>query len=572
MKKTLFVLSFLLLAILRAESQIVITEIMYNPPESGVDSLEYIELYNNSNAAVNMEGWSLFGVTFVFPAYTLQPGAYVVTAVKPAAIQNVFGKTALAWTGGALTNGGETIKVLNPAGGVIDEVTYSNMAPWSLEANGNGASLVLCDPNADNSNVANWQAATTSIGKTINGKEVKANPGSASLCSGSTVLSATNDNVNVTSGVSKNIAVLSNDLTPNPVTSLTILAGSGPTHGNATVNANNTIAYTPTTGYCGPDAFSYIVCDGTLCDTAKVNIKVICYKPYTIAQVTTEDAQGKADSLGVYAELTGIVYGVNLRPGVAGGTSFLFTIIDNDGYGISVSSLNGDFGYNVVEKDKVTVRGIIGQFNGQTEIQPDTVLKISSNNPLLAPVNVTKLSESTESQLVRFTNLHLVDPAKWTSGVGASGFNCLAVSDDHPNDTIDIRIDRDIETYNAPVPPQPFNLIGIGGQFDNSNPYTSGYQVLPRYNADISTLNAVHTADFSDQVSISPNPCSDFLQIRSETAFDRYLLFGADGRFIRQVQQPNSFEQINTNSLPAGVYFLQVEKDNAIWTTRFVKM
>ena len=182
MKKTLLAFCFLLTVLFRSEAQIVITEIMYNPPESGVDSLEYIELYNVSSNPVNLEGWSIFGVTFVFPAVTLAPGQYILTAVKPTAILSVLGKTALAWTGGALTNGGETLKVLNPGGTVIDEVAYSNMAPWPVEANGNGSSLVLCDPTADNSNVANWQAATTGTGVTINGKEVKANPLAASGC------------------------------------------------------------------------------------------------------------------------------------------------------------------------------------------------------------------------------------------------------------------------------------------------------------------------------------------------------------------------------------------------------
>jgi len=33
---------------------IVITEIMYNPPESGTDSLEFIELMNNDTVTVNL--------------------------------------------------------------------------------------------------------------------------------------------------------------------------------------------------------------------------------------------------------------------------------------------------------------------------------------------------------------------------------------------------------------------------------------------------------------------------------------------------------------------------------------
>jgi hypothetical protein len=314
------------------------------------------------------------------------------------------------------------------------------------------------------------------------------------------------------------------------------------------------------------------LCDASACDTATVNIKVICYKPYTIAQVTGESATGQADSTGVYAELQGTVYGFNIRPGVAGGTSLLFTVIDDNGNGIAVSSLNGDFGYNVVEKDKVTIRGIIGQFNGQTEIQPDTVIKVSANNVLLAPTVVTKLSEATESKLIKLNNLRLVNPATWTTGVGGSGFTCLAVSNDSPNDTITIRIDRDVETYNSPAPPEPFNLTGLGGQFDNSAPFTTGYQVLPRYNADINTLVAVKNVDFSANVSLAPNPATDVLNIRTDLQVDQITIMSVEGRVVTTLNNPSQFEQINTSKFPSGTYFVRIEQQGAAWTTRFIKI
>jgi hypothetical protein len=43
-------------------------------------------------------------------------------------------------------------------GNVIDEVTYSDEAPWPDQADGNGAFLQLADINADNSLAENWAA------------------------------------------------------------------------------------------------------------------------------------------------------------------------------------------------------------------------------------------------------------------------------------------------------------------------------------------------------------------------------------------------------------------------------
>ena len=39
-----------------AQNDIVITEIMYNPPESGTDSLEFIEIYNKGEGTIDLSG------------------------------------------------------------------------------------------------------------------------------------------------------------------------------------------------------------------------------------------------------------------------------------------------------------------------------------------------------------------------------------------------------------------------------------------------------------------------------------------------------------------------------------
>ncbi|MBK8428472.1 MAG: T9SS type A sorting domain-containing protein [Lewinellaceae bacterium] len=374
----------------------------------------------------------------------------------------------------------------------------------------------------------------------------------------------------VTAGEVTTLDVLANDFTLNQVVSLTILGT--PTQGSATVNPDFTIDYISFANSCGDDEFTYVVCDADICDTATVFIDLRCYPVYTIAQVTGETATGAADSIGVNCELEGIVYGVNIRPINGGVSSLLFTLIDASGNGIAVSRLSGDLGYTVQEKDRIKVRGRIGQFNGLTEIQPDFITLVSTDNALLSPLPVTNLGEETDSKLIKINNLHFVDAATdWTTGVGASGFNVRAVSDDHPNDTIQIRIDRDVETYNAAVPAQPFNLTGLGGQFDASSPFDAGYQILPRYNADISTLNSAKEADFSQNVVLSPNPVVDLLDIRTNMSFDRIVLMGSNGQRLQMFERPDLSVQVEMRQQPAGVYFLQFQKNGAVWTAKFVK-
>jgi len=59
MKKTTLSLAAFFFTLMSLRAQIVITEIMYNPPPSGVDSLEYVEVFNNSGMPVNLSGWNL---------------------------------------------------------------------------------------------------------------------------------------------------------------------------------------------------------------------------------------------------------------------------------------------------------------------------------------------------------------------------------------------------------------------------------------------------------------------------------------------------------------------------------
>ena len=570
MKKTLLALALLLGIFSTGKAQVIISEIMYNPPESGTDSLEYIELHNKGNAAVDMSGWTMLGVDYTFAAGASIPaGGYVVLAKSANAFQLVFGFTPIVWTAGALSNNGEALEVRDAAGTVVDNVTFMNAVPWPPEGAGTGPSIVLCDFNSDNSLAANWQPAPTATGVFVNNIEVKGNPGAASGCTGTNQITAANDNYAAPSGQNVLFNVQSNDLIISPVT--TFIITTPPTQGSATVSGNG-IAYQSNAGYCGPDQFSYQICDANNCSEATVTINVKCYPQRTIGLMTSENAStGVADSLNASCELQGTVYGVNLRPLNNNQASLLFTIIDASGNGIAVSTLGGTFGYTVQEKDKVTVRGTIAQFNGQTEIRPDTILKVSANNPLLVPGVVTNLSEATESKLVKINALHLVDAAEWTTGVGSSGFNVRAVADANPNDTILIRIDRDVENFNATPPPGPFDLVGLGGQFDASNPYSSGYQVLPRYNPDVDFGAATHEADFSAEVSIAPNPAVTMISINMSVSFDRLTVLNAKGQVIKTYYNPDNQQKMDVSLLKSGVYFARFEKDGKAWTTQFVK-
>jgi hypothetical protein len=198
----------------------------------------------------------------------------------------------------------------------------------------------------------------------------------------------------------------------------------------------------------------------------------------TIPQVRGMNTAGVLDSLNKQCKLVGTVLGVNTQTTSTGNVAF--TIHDGTvGFGV-FSPATSNHGYTVNEGDIVRVIGKVDQFNGLGQLRADSIKIISTGASLPAPKIITAIGETTESDLVRMNNVTVVNPAQWTNT--GSGFT-VDVTDG--TNTIQLRIDADVNLYSQPAPVGTFDVIGIGGQFDNSTPFTAGYQLLPRYIQDI---------------------------------------------------------------------------------------
>lgn len=202
--------------------------------------------------------------------------------------------------------------------------------------------------------------------------------------------------------------------------------------------------------------------------TATVTIVDNEIPTYDIADVTTVDANGVADSLGVYCKLTGVVYTDDFD----GNAGYSFYIYDNTG-GINVYNFQDVSNYQAMRGDSIRLIGEIEQFNGLIEIVPDSITVLKTGVALKTPAVVTDLDESTEGEFIRMNDMRLVDASQWNPG--GSGFN---VEIYNSTDTVEMRVDADINLFNLPAPVGPFDVIGAGGQFND-------YQILPRDADDI---------------------------------------------------------------------------------------
>jgi hypothetical protein len=91
----------------------------------------------------------------------IDPGAYLVVARNAARIGSTYGIANVVgdYAPNVLDDGGETIRLRNPEGITIEEVTYDDGGLWPRWADGYGPSLELIDLYGETNSPAAWDAS-----------------------------------------------------------------------------------------------------------------------------------------------------------------------------------------------------------------------------------------------------------------------------------------------------------------------------------------------------------------------------------------------------------------------------
>ena len=142
-------------------NSIVINEINFKSADD-FDTKDWVELYNTTAAAINISGWKLAGESldeaFTIPVGTIiPPYGYLVAcanrnklvSLNPG-LQNVIGNFAFR------LSGYDKVQLFDSEGNLVDDVEY-NAKTWA-NADGNGYTLALTDPFADNAARRLWHA------------------------------------------------------------------------------------------------------------------------------------------------------------------------------------------------------------------------------------------------------------------------------------------------------------------------------------------------------------------------------------------------------------------------------
>jgi hypothetical protein len=133
------------------EGSLRISEIHYHPLSSDArpsGDFEFIELVNTSAQSIQLGGLRFSeGIEFAFEDRLLEAGARLLIVSDKDAFTERYGQALAEGIVGVfggtsrLSNGGEVLSLVNDIGQIIDQVSYSDSAPWPSAADGGGVSL-----------------------------------------------------------------------------------------------------------------------------------------------------------------------------------------------------------------------------------------------------------------------------------------------------------------------------------------------------------------------------------------------------------------------------------------------
>ena len=154
---------------------IVINEMLFNPPPAGSD---YVEIYNRSNKIIDLKQTYIANrgtngtissiVQISADNFLLFPQDFMVLTPDPAyvkatyIIQNpdAFITTSLP----SLNDDKSSVLILNAQGNITDQLTYSDKWHFKLLDNTEGVALERIDYNGPTQSADNWHSAATSAG------------------------------------------------------------------------------------------------------------------------------------------------------------------------------------------------------------------------------------------------------------------------------------------------------------------------------------------------------------------------------------------------------------------------
>jgi hypothetical protein len=147
------------------DTSLVINEINYNSSPD-FPAGDWIEFYNSSMLPIDVSGWifkdSDDAHIFTFPdSLIVAPDSYIILSGDSLKFSTSFPSlpNPVGYFDFGLNNGGELVRLFDSENHLVDSLTYMDVLPWPVEADGFGPTLSLREPYLDNSLPDSWEAS-----------------------------------------------------------------------------------------------------------------------------------------------------------------------------------------------------------------------------------------------------------------------------------------------------------------------------------------------------------------------------------------------------------------------------
>ncbi len=298
----------------------------------------------------------------------------------------------------------------------------------------------------------------------------------------------------------------------------------------------------------------------------------------TISAIRVNDGNGLNTYIGTPVRVRGIV--------TAGDT--LFTGFNTD---IFIQDATG--GVNIYKSgltlypdgQDLTVEGTINHFNGKLEITtPNMTITDNGAGAMPAPVVLAPgdaFNESNEGLLAVITGVDFDASGTFVADDSAYTFNSTS--------NYLIYVDKDNENIvGQSIPGTVVNVQGIMSQYKSGSPYTSGYQLIPRYASDLNYTISVKNDELINPKAFSlgqnfPNPFNPTTMITyevpkaSDISVKVYNLLGQEIRTLFSGKQNAGKHAIQWDgrdnagrAVSTGIYFYRLNAPNFVQTRKMI--
>ncbi|HUU03915.1 MAG TPA: lamin tail domain-containing protein [Myxococcota bacterium] len=482
-------------ALAAAPGDVVINEVAWMGTSVTAD--EWIELYNNTLADVDLDGWTIVDDGGAQP-YTISTASCAGgSCVIPAGGYFLIEEREEATSEPSnlivnlnLGNTGDSLDLHDGADASIDMVDCS--AAWFAGDNGDDRSMERYDPSLGGNYAINWGNYDTSVatyatdagGNPINGTPGRQNsvfgspPGPAIIhvhC-----LDAASIDVYFDAEVDQTSA--------ETATNYVLNAGAADINPATAARDTTDLTIVHLTGIAG-------LADGDLATLATSGVEdndlqiagnssAEFFAGVVSVAFVRADTDGNyvPDLLGTHAAA---FFTVHVTVTAVKRFYYAESFVQDATGGLAIFDQPTSDG--LARGDEILLSGLLDQYDGKDEIVDTRFSLLSQGNPLsVAVLTLAQLAANPEAYENMLIGIATVSDTTGGDAWPASGSDAnIEVSDDAGVTNYVMYIDKDTGIPGNPEPIYPVNIIGIGWQYSMANPPADSYSVAPRDMADI---------------------------------------------------------------------------------------